>query len=153
MESGEKQFLSDDEYKFVFSRVPRLCLDFVIVINNEVLLAKRDIEPSKGQWCLPGGMLRRKESLKEAAERILQSEIGLKPLEKKLIGFIEFPDEVNRDGMHIHSVSMVFLVKLESGKTRGSVQAQEVSFFESLPEDIHVGHGKFLKENWKCFIK
>ena len=110
------QRLSDQDYKFIFERVPRLCLDFVITKNGKILLAKREIEPCKGCWSLPGGMLKYKESINDAAERILKDEVGLKPLKKELIGFIEFPDEVNEDGINIHSVSIVFLTELEEGK-------------------------------------
>src|SRR5258708_1307377 len=92
-----QSYLNDEDYQFIFSRVPRLCLDFVIVRDNNVLLAKRDIDPAKGYWSLPGGMVRYKESVHDAAERIIKGELGLEILEKKLMGFIEFPDEINED--------------------------------------------------------
>lgn len=150
---GNKNYLTDDEYKFIFERVPRLCLDFVIVKDAKILLAKRNINPRKGCWSLPGGMVRYKESLDEASKRILKGEVGLNPLERDLIGFIEFPDEVNEKGVSVHSVSMVFLTKLEEGEFIGNDHAPEVQFFESLPKNNNSDQAKFLKENWDKFIK
>lgn len=143
-----KKRLTDEEYQFVFSRAVRLCLDFIIVKNNKILLAKREIEPYKGFWSLPGGMVRHKESISEASQRIMKGELGLAVLSKKLIGYIEFPDEINKDGVQIHSVSMAFLAMLEDGEIKGSDQAHEIDFFESLPEKVHPIHGEFLKAQW-----
>ena len=149
---NEKPRLTDQDYKFVFERVVRLCLDFVIMKNNQVLLIKRDIEPMKGYWCLPGGMIRQKESIDEAAERILKNELGLKLLSKKVIGYIEFPSEINKDGVHVHSVSIAFLTTLEEGELKGGDQAHEIEFFKSLPEKIDPRQGKLLKDDWEKLI-
>ena len=42
-----------------------------------VLLIKKDTEPFKGQWCLPGGFLKYDEELDEAPKRILKQETNL----------------------------------------------------------------------------
>ena len=34
---AEKRYLTDDEYSFIFQRVPRLCLDFAIIKDNKIL--------------------------------------------------------------------------------------------------------------------
>jgi 8-oxo-dGTP diphosphatase len=146
---NKKYYLSDEEYKFIFSRVPRLCLDFIVIKKGKVLLAKRSIEPYKGYWSLPGGMVRYKESFDEASVRILKCELGLKPIEKKLIGFMEFPNEVNKNGVPVHSVSIAFLTKLEDGEIIGSDQAHEFQFFDLLPENVHPVQKEFIKKNWQ----
>lgn len=153
MISDKKQYLTDEEYKLIYERVVRFCLDFIIVRGGEILLVKRDIEPCKGYWSLPGGVVRYKESIDQAMQRILKSEIGLKPLSKKLLGYMEFPDEVNQGGVQTHSVSLVFLTVLEEGEISGGAQAREVRFFKSLPkESLNPIQGKFLKEHWKMIM-
>ncbi|OGZ72567.1 MAG: hypothetical protein A2908_01700 [Candidatus Staskawiczbacteria bacterium RIFCSPLOWO2_01_FULL_38_12b] len=148
MADPEKR-LTDEEYKFIYERVPRLCLDFIIVKDDKVLLSKRDIAPYKGYWHLPGGMVRYKESFDEAAERILKSELGLKPKMKKLIGYMQMPDEINENNTLVHSVSIAFLTTLEEGDIKGSEQAHEIEYFALLPEEnLHPIQGKFLKEYW-----
>ena len=44
----------------------------------QVLLVQRGEEPFKDQWCLPGGFVKMKESLDEAAVRELEEESGVK---------------------------------------------------------------------------
>ncbi|GAB1856228.1 NUDIX domain-containing protein [Flavobacteriaceae bacterium MHTCC 0001] len=45
--------------------------------NLSVLLIKRGIEPFKGEWALPGGLVLNDESLEEAVERELKEETGI----------------------------------------------------------------------------
>jgi len=148
-----KKYLTDKEYQFIFERVPRLCLDFIIVKDHTLLLSKRTINPYAGYWHLPGGMVRYRESLAEAATRILVNELGLAPVSKRLVGYIEFPDEINQNNLRIHSVSMAFLTNLAEGQVTGSDQARQIKFFESLPAKTHPGHKQFLKEHWGLIMK
>src|SRR3989338_10906777 len=57
-------------------------VDIVIfTIQNKdlkVLLVKRDIEPFKGKWAIPGGFVRIDESLENAAKRELAEETGVR---------------------------------------------------------------------------
>lgn len=52
----------------------------IILINehNEVLLARRANEPSKGMYDVPGGFVEPHESLEQAAYRELKEETGIK---------------------------------------------------------------------------
>jgi 8-oxo-dGTP diphosphatase len=43
-----------------------------------VLLIQRGIEPFEGRWALPGGFIRERESLEEAARRELEEEAGVR---------------------------------------------------------------------------
>ncbi|WP_181692460.1 NUDIX hydrolase [Natronomonas sp. LN261] len=46
--------------------VRALASDAVIVLDGDVLLLERDHPPFEGQWVLPGGLLERDETAREA---------------------------------------------------------------------------------------
>ena len=61
---------------------PSVTVDIIIfsIISNElkVLLIKRNVEPFKKFWAIPGGFVKMDESLEAAAIRELQEETGVK---------------------------------------------------------------------------
>ena len=132
----------------------RFCLDFAVVKNKKLLLLKRAIEPSKGWWGMPGGMVQKGESIKKAAKRILMTETGLTPLSMGEIGHIEFVKEhIKNNQSWTHSISLVFLVKATLGNLKKSFQHQDFDFFSKLPKKINPRHGAFLKKNWKSIAQ
>jgi 8-oxo-dGTP diphosphatase len=62
----------------------RVTVDVVIFTVREsklqVLLVERAIAPFKGRWALPGGFIRTRESLEEAALRELEEETGVREI-------------------------------------------------------------------------
>jgi ADP-ribose pyrophosphatase YjhB (NUDIX family) len=56
-------YLSDKDYEFIFSRVPRLTIDLVINKDNGIILTRRNIPPHMGKWHLPGGRLFMREKV------------------------------------------------------------------------------------------
>jgi ADP-ribose pyrophosphatase YjhB (NUDIX family) len=146
----KKQWLTEKDYQFIYSRVPRVCLDFIIMQDKKVLLSKRDINPFKGYWHLPGGMVRYKETINQAAKRIIQEELHQKISSKKFIGYMEMP----KDGPVMHNISIAFLAKLKKDSPiKGSFQAQEIDLFPKLPQKIHPVHKVFIKQNLKVLFK
>lgn len=134
-----------EEYKFIYSKVPRLCVDLIIQTKEGVVLTKRDIKPYKGMWHLPGGTVLFRESIKSASTRIAKEEVGIKIKVKKVLGVLEFPREPNG----FHAVSLGLLAIIASGKLRGSFQAEKVQIFRQIPKNTISGHKKFLLLNLK----
>ena len=138
-------YLTDDEYRSVYSRVPRLCVDLALVDGNGLLLSKRDIPPFQGLWHFPGGRVYHNETVAEAAARIADAELGITIALEAFAGYIEIPNE----GTFTHSVSLVFFGKRVGGEVRGSRQAQEARTWKELPEDTLPAQKDFLKRHWE----
>lgn len=134
-----------EEYKFIYSKVPRLCVDLIIQTKEGIVLTKRDIRPYKGMWHLPGGTVLFRESIKSASSRIAKEEVGIKIKIEKVLGVMEFPREPNG----FHAVSLGLLAVIASGKPRGSFQAKKVQTFRQIPKNTISGHKKFLLSNFE----
>ncbi len=137
--------LSQKEFTAIFKRVPRLVVDAVIKTREGIVFAKRDIEPWKGMWHIPGGTVRLNERLEEAVVRIMREETGLTGRVWKCVGSIGYI--YARDRIHNHTVSVVFLVTSVQGALRGSPQGREVRYFPRMPRNIIAVQKTFLKEH------
>jgi len=117
-----------------------------IIKNDEgkILLTRRNVEPFKGQWCLPGGHIDTYESIKDAIIREVKEETGL-DFEAT---FFNYSDEIIEE-RDIHATVMVF-----AGRGSGQVitQENEVSEFDWFSlEEAHLlplafEHNKILQE-------
>ena len=76
-----------------------------------LLLLKRNLDPGSGQWSLAGGFLKRKESLLEAASRVLCNLTGLKNV--FLEQFYAYGDPGRDPGGRVVSVAYFALLKVE----------------------------------------
>lgn len=76
-----------------------------------LLLLKRNMEPAKGCWSLPGGFVKEHESAEEAASRVLFTLTGLNDL--YLEQLIVFSEENRDPGERVISVSHYALVNVE----------------------------------------
>jgi len=129
------------EFKKIYSRVPRLCVDLVIKDKRGIVFSKRDIPPAKGQWHLPGGTVFFGEKLEEAVKRVALDETSLKVKVQEIFGPIEYSSE----SAFGHSISIAFLVNPIGGKLRGSWQAKEIEFFTKIPENTIAEQKEFLQ--------
>lgn len=103
-------YLSDHDYDFIYSKVPRICVD-LLVRNSEktkVLLTKRTIEPYVNHWHFPGGRIKFRETIIDSLKRIANAELGISLEEVSLnpLGACEFLEEY-QGGSPRHSISIV----------------------------------------------
>jgi ADP-ribose pyrophosphatase YjhB (NUDIX family) len=108
-------YIEDELYKQILERMPIVCVDMLVLndARDKYLLVKRDREPMKGEWWLPGGRLIRDESPIDAVTRIAEREVGLgvkllNPLPQ--ISSYRFPTSPY-DSVGVHSVNLGFLVQ------------------------------------------
>lgn len=134
--------LSREEFDRIFKKVPRLSVEIVIKSNKGVLLSLRDIEPCKGLWHLPGGMVFFGEKLTEAVARIAKRELGIKITNAKLIGYIDYPSHYKK-GLD-SPVGIVFEVEY-TGQPIPNRESAKLEWFKKLPANIHPDQDEFLR--------
>jgi acetyl-CoA carboxylase carboxyl transferase subunit beta len=75
---------------------PRLGSAALVTRDGKLLLVRRDKEPHRGKWVVPGGRVRRFEPLQQAASREVLEETGLRVSANRIAGvkeIIEPPHE------------------------------------------------------------
>ena len=109
-----------------------------------VLLIKRKIEPFKGQWALPGGLVKDNENLDDAVKRELMEESGIQPdFLEQLYSF----GNVGRDPRNrVVSVAFLGLVNPSYHNLYADSDAEEAQWFSisQLP-DLAFDHQVILE--------
>ena len=121
------------EFKKIYSRVPRLCVEVVLVSENKILLTKRSIPPAIGQWHTPGGTVLKGETLEMTVKRVAKEELGVSVKVVKFLGVIEYKSFINH---YSQDISLPFLVETKSKKTiKLDGHADKYDFFKEIPRN------------------
>ncbi len=135
--------LTDEEFRSIYSKVPRLTVEVVIKTDKGVLLTMRDIEPYKGYWHLPGGTVYFNENLSEAVRRVAKNELGVTVTSSKFINYIEYPTHLQYS--FDSPIGMAFLVEFE-GEIVLDRQASEAKWFNEIPTNLVLEQAEFLQK-------
>jgi len=134
------------EFKNIYSKVPRFCVDLAIRDRNgAILLSKRDISPDKGWWHFPGGTVLMGETLEDTVQGVAKEELNTAVKVKKLLGVHEYTEG---SGLG-YPIAAVFLVHPLNKKIIGGRQARLVDYFKDIPEKTLPEVKKFISENFK----
>ena len=109
---------------------PYVGVGVVVFRNDEVLLAKRNKEPRKDGWSIPGGAQELGETVEDAAYREISEETGL---EVKLLGLVKVVNSINRDGndrVLFHYTLVDFFAEYVCGE---AVAADDISDVKWVP--------------------
>jgi 8-oxo-dGTP diphosphatase len=114
-------------------------------LRLEVLLIRRDGEPFRGRWALPGGFVREGEDLHDAALRELEEETGVPEAFLEQVGAVGTPGRDPRG--HTVTVAWVGLVPGDRCRLRASGDAREARWFDvsALPE-LAFDHAEILAQ-------
>lgn len=122
---------------------PGLTTDGVIFKNNEILLIKRNNDPFKGKWALPGGYVEYGEKVEDAVVREILEETGIKTKISDLLGVYSDP---NRDPRG-HTITVVYILEIQGGELKSGDDASDAKFFgfNELP-DLSFDHDIIIKD-------
>jgi colanic acid biosynthesis protein WcaH len=108
-------FIKDALYSKIIRSVPILCVDILISFNDKYLLVKRNDNPLKGEWWVPGGRVLIGEDCMAATKRKLNEELNFQGGNLKLYGIYEDVFEESSLGIHpYHIVSIVYKLEIKS---------------------------------------
>ncbi|MEO1784847.1 NUDIX hydrolase [Thermodesulfobium sp. 4217-1] len=114
-----------DRRKYPF---PILAASGLLIEDGKILLVKRKSPPSIGRWSLPGGVVEKGESLKDAVKREFFEETSLSVEVVKLLTVYE-KIEVQEDKVGYHYVILLYLLEYINGSLKANDDAKDASFF------------------------
>lgn len=132
-------WLPDETFKSVIQHTPLISIDLIVRNEQgEVLLGKRVNAPAKGYWFVPGGRVRKNETLDDAFVRLVKEELGIESgvtrADAKFLGVFEhfYEDCVYGDDVSTHYIVLGYEISdLHSGKIYQNIdQHESYQFFD-----------------------
>lgn len=134
---------------YTFYRNPRPTTSVVVRKDSEVLLAKRAVEPEKGQWDLLGGFLEYDEAPRDCALREVKEETGLDIKIEKFLGFYpdRYFDTTNQIERSVLTIGFLAEAKNKKEPTPQD-DVEELEWFEldDLPSEFAFDNTKYFLE-------
>ncbi len=113
---------------------PRVGVGAITIKNGKVLLVKRGMEPGKGLWAIPGGMLKLGETLQKCAAREILEETGITVKVGECVYVFDFIEQDSEGKIKIHYVIVDFAAEYIAGEPRGADDALEARWLSA--EDL-----------------
>lgn len=123
--------------------VRALATDAVITLDEEIVLLERNHPPFDGYWVLPGGLVERDETAREACVRETKEEVGLDVTVEGFVGLYDDPERDQRG-----NVSVAYrCTPVGDGTPTPREEARQVDAFDptDLPE-IGFDHERIITD-------
>lgn len=108
---------------------PRLGVGVVVFNGDRFLLIKRDQEPAKGIWTVPGGLVELGETLAAAANREVTEECGINIKLLDCIDYFEFIEKEASSQIKYHYVVVEFFALYAGGQLQAASDAGQARWF------------------------
>jgi 8-oxo-dGTP diphosphatase len=127
----------------IFFRNPKVVVTALIEQGGRVLLVRRDIEPGRGLWGMPGGYVDWDEHPEHAMVRECEEETGVQVAPDGLLG-VQHVMLADGEG----AVVLHYRARLLGGEASAGDETQEVGWFtpQSLPPLAFSSHRRVLQE-------
>lgn len=138
-------WIPSEEWETVVRNVPIVSVDLVVESPARVVLGRRTNEPAQGAWFVPGGRLRKGESLRDAVDRIARQELGTSVEVVERLGAYEHRYQTSEVGGPKHYVANAFHVWTEDVEISGDDQHSDLRAFEEPPGNVHEYTAEYLR--------
>lgn len=136
--------------EFVQFLDPKVAVIALVLHGEKVLLIQRAVDPGKGEWSLPGGYMDAGEMPKEALQRELLEEVGLRT---EIGELIEIFPMVNDEGDRI-GIVLAFQGEPSDSPEIPFVEddAQDAGWFraDEIPLELAFESTEALLKGWKA---
>lgn len=113
--------MDDEQFLEIIKQTPLVSIDLILEDGQgKILLGKRLNRPAQGYWFVPGGRIRKNETIAEAMQRISRAELGweISMPDTRLLGAYNhfYSDNyLARDGIGTHYVVLAYKVMVPAG--------------------------------------
>ena len=124
---------------------PKVTVCAIIEKDGKVLLTKRNVEPFKDCWCLPGGHIDFGETAEDAVIREVKEETGTEFVPE----FFDYFDEII-EKLNWHAVVLAFGGSAEGEIKKGEKEVSDIKWFsvdDAVKMDLAFTHN-FILERW-----
>ena len=147
----EEKPIPPSEWQAIVENVPLVSVDLVVEHDGGVLLGKRENEPAKGEWFVPGGTVLKNETRTEAVHRVAEEELGKSVIIEECIGTYEhfYDTSEIEDVDSKHYVATAYRCHLEHDEPDFSGDDQHSAFdvFHPPFNDLHPYVQRYL-DDW-----
>lgn len=132
-------WIPSEIYKEILRHVPIACVDIAIVSEGRILLVERMDEPAKGQMWLPGGRVRKGETMRDAAARKAIEEVGIECHVGPIVHTAETIFDDGPHGVPVHSINTCFFLfpRLPGARVHLDDHHARSAWVEGIDGDLH----------------
>ncbi|EMA58516.1 NUDIX domain-containing protein [Halorubrum lipolyticum] len=135
------RWIPDDEWRTIVANVPLVSVDLVIEHDGGVLLGKRENEPAKGEWFVPGGTVFKNERRTDAVHHVAEAELDEPVVIDECLGtyehFYETADVDGVDSKHYLATGYQCHFEHDNPDIGGDDQHSDFRVFRPPFEDLH----------------
>jgi colanic acid biosynthesis protein WcaH len=147
---AEENPIPPSKWQAIVENVPLVSVDLVVEHDGGVLLGKRENEPAKEEWFVPGGTVLKNESRTEAVHRVAKEELGESVVINDCLGTYEhfYDTSEIEDVDSKHYVATAYRCHLEHNKPNlaGDDQHSALETFYPPFNDLHPYVERYLDE-------
>ena len=142
--------ISDDDRETIVANVPLVSVDLVIEHDGGVPLGKRENEPAKGEWFVPGGTMFKNESRTDTVHRVANGEPGESVVIDDCLGtyehFYETADVDGVDSKHYLATASRCHFERDDPEIVGDDQHNAFQDFQPPFENLHPYVERYLDD-------
>ncbi|WP_348611585.1 GDP-mannose mannosyl hydrolase [Halobaculum rarum] len=146
----EEKPIPPSEWQAIVENVPLVSVDLVVEHDGGILLGKRENEPAKGEWFVPGGTVLKNESRTEAVHRVAKEELGESVVIDECLGtyehFYDTSEIVGVDSKHYVATAYRCHLEHDEPDFSGDDQHSALDVFHPPFNDLHPYVERYLDD-------